>query len=58
MLQVKGGGGKSTFRYVISEMWLSRRRCKKTKVFVGSKFNMARESNVAPHTPHTIFTEF
>lgn len=58
MLQLSGGGEKSTFRYVISEMWLSSRRCKKTKVFVSSKFNMAQESNVAPNMPHTIFTEF
>lgn len=31
---------------------------KKAKVFVSSKFNMAQESDVAPNTPHTIFTEF
>lgn len=49
---------KSTFKYVISKMWLSSRRCKKTKVLVTNKFNMAQEINVAPNTPHTIFTEF
>lgn len=53
-----GVGGESTFRCVISEMRLSSRRYKKAKVFVSSKFNMAQESNVAPNTPHTIFTEF